>query len=105
MSTVKVFKGRTKVLPVSLGRDVSASTFTSEIREGRNKSSTKIAEWTITKPNGGQDGELIFTLDDDITAGINVSSGYMDIKEVSGGEPTNPIETVLEVIFEDVITE
>ncbi len=35
----------------------------------------------------GADGEVILTLDNDVTAAISNSVGYMDLKRVAGGEP------------------
>jgi len=101
---ITVPKGRTKTVKVSLGRDVSTSEFSSDIREDRNKESGLIASWVIGFETDGTDGELIFTLDDLVTAEVDVTSGYMDIKEVKDGEPTNANYEPLEVQFVNVIT-
>jgi hypothetical protein len=103
-SKVIVHKGRTNVVTVSLGIDVSADTFTSEIRAEPDQESTLIATWTITKPNGGTDGELVLTLDDAITKPIDATSGYMDLKRITGGQPVAVFDKPLEVIFRGSVT-
>lgn len=96
-----VYKGRTNVVPVSLGIDVSASTITSEIRTA---SGTLIATWTVTYDDDGTDGEIILTLDNSVTAAITHQSGLMDIKRVTGGEPYPIFNAPLEVEFRETIT-
>lgn len=104
MNQIVVHKGRTVVLPVSIGFDVSADTITSEIRAEKDKESDLIATWEVTFLTDGKDGKLLLTLDDAVTSGITKSTGYMDIKRVSGGEPFAVFDDPLEVIFKDVIT-
>jgi len=103
-NTINVPRGRTKTVKVSLGRDVSASEFSSDIRVDRDKESDLIASWVIEFATDGTDGELVFTLDDLTTASIEAKSGYMDIKEVKDGEPTNANYEPIEVSFFNVIT-
>lgn len=104
MKQVIVHKGRTVVLPVSLGFDVSEDTITSEIREGKSHTSDLIGTWVVTYVTDGTDGEVILTLDDSVTAGITQATGFMDIKRITGGEPVSVFDEPLEVLFEDVIT-
>lgn len=104
MRQVIVHKGRTTVLQVSLGFDVSGDTITSEIRSETNSESELIAEWNVAFESDGVDGELILTLDDEISAEVTHAVGYMDIKRVTGGEPINVFDDPLEVLFKDVIT-
>lgn len=104
MGQVVVHKGRTVVLPVSLGYDVSDDTITSQIRVDKDRESTLIAEWVVTFATDGTDGELILTLDDAVTGLIEKSKGYMDLKRVSGGEPVNVFDDPLEVLFKDTVT-
>jgi hypothetical protein len=105
MNQITVHKGRTKILPVSLGNDVSADTFTSEIRAEKSRSSDRIATWDVSFASDGTDGELILKLDDSITSSITKSKGYMDIKRISGGEPFDVFDEPLEVLFRDSVTE
>lgn len=100
-SKVIVYKGRTTVLPVSLGEDVSLDTFTSEIR---TPGGTLIAEWNVAFDGDGTDGELIFTLDDSVSGPIEYSRGLMDVKRISNGEPLPVFEALIEVEFRDTVT-
>lgn len=104
MNQIIIHKGRTTVVAVSIGEDVSADTFKSEIREGRALTTTKIAEWAVTFETDGTDGELLLTLDDALSVGIAQRKGYMDIKRIINGEPTNLFDDPLEVIFKSPIT-
>lgn len=97
-------KGRTVQLPVGLGIDVSADSFTSEIRAKEDRSSTLIATWDVTFLTDGSDGELILTLDDSVTSTITKSRGYMDIKRITNGEPISVFSEPLEVIFRETVT-
>ncbi len=104
MKQVVVDKGRTVILPVSLGFDVSQDVFTSQIRVTKSSTSTLIATWVVTFATNGTDGELILTLDDSVTTSITQSIGYMDLKRVSGGEPLPVFNEPLEVVFNNVVT-
>lgn len=106
MQPVIVQRGRTVIVGVSLGFDVSGDSFSSQIRVTQSLSSALIATWAVTFATDGKDGELILTLSYTITAGITQSVGYMDLRRVSGGVPlpvfSNP--SVLEVSIVDVPT-
>lgn len=104
MRRVVVYKGRTNIVTVGLGVDVSDDTFTSEIRAEKDRSSDLIAAWTVSFSTDGKDGELELTLDESITSTIIPSVGYMDIKRNSGGEPLPVFDEPLEVIFQETIT-
>lgn len=101
---ITVHKGRTVIVPVSLGRDVSGDTFVSEIRVDKHSTSSLIATWDISFETDGTDGELILKLDDGVTSLITKSSGYMDLKQVTGGEPIPVFNEPLEVLFRDSVT-
>jgi hypothetical protein len=103
-SKVIVHKGRTNIVNVSLGIDVSADTITSEIRQEPNQDSELIATWTVTKKTDGSDGELILTLDDAITKTIEATSGYMDLKRIVGGQPVAVFDKPIEVAFRGTVT-
>lgn len=103
-NAVIVYVGRTNILPVSLGMDVSQDTITSEIRSMKDPESTLIATWTVTNLTDGVDGEVILTLDDTDTADITNLRGYMDLKRVTGGEPVPVFLDPLDVIFKKPVT-
>lgn len=104
MSQLIVHKGRTNIVPVSLGFDVSNDDLTSEIRVNKDPESTLLATWTVSFASDGTDGELILTLDDSVTSEIEKSTGYMDIKRVTAGEPVSVFDEPIEVLFRNVIT-
>jgi hypothetical protein len=101
-NTIVVHKGRTNILPVSLGIDVSGDTITSEIR---TPSGVLIATWNVTFDGDGSNGEIVLMLDDLITAAIAYPSGLMDIKRLSGGEPLSIFDKPVEVEFREVVTQ
>lgn len=100
-NTIVVYKGRTNVITVSLGIDVSLDTITSQIR---TQSGVLIATWGVVFDSDGTDGELVLTLDNSVTTGIAYPSGLMDLKRLSGGEPISVIDKSIEVEFRDVVT-
>lgn len=100
-----VYRGRTAIVPVSLGFDVSADEFTSEIRTQPEVDSDLIATWDVSFDTDGADGELILTLDNSVTGGITEKRGYTDIKRITGGEPVPVFDKPLRVEFRDVVTE
>lgn len=103
-SKIIVHKGRTNVVTLSLGIDVSADTITSEIRSEPNQDSELLATWIITKKTDGKDGEMILTLDDAITKDIDATSGYMDLKRIVNSQPIAVFDKPLEVVFRGTVT-
>lgn len=103
-SKIIVHKGRTNVLAVSLGIDVSADTITSQIRSEPEQDSDLIAVWTVAKIGGGTTGELTLTLDDSTTVNITATSGYMDLKRITGGQPVPVFDKPVEVLFRGTVT-
>lgn len=101
---IVVHKGRTNTLLVNLGINVAGSTITSEIRSEPDQESSLIATWTVTFVSDGADGKLRLVLDDLATSQIKASSGYMDLKRMSGGEPLAVFDEPLEVIFRGTVT-
>lgn len=99
-----VFKGRTAVVQVHIGFDVSADTFKSEIRKEENRDSDLIATWNVEFLSDGTDGKLVLTLDNFITSAIETSKGYMDLKRLTGGEPLPVFDGALEVLFQETVT-
>jgi hypothetical protein len=87
-----------------MGSDVSASTFTSEIRSDPDFKSPLICAWTVSFLTDGKDGKLILRLDDSITKEINANAGFMDLKRISSGEPVPVFDRPLEVEFRGTVT-
>ncbi|MBA3551204.1 hypothetical protein H0W32_03285 [Patescibacteria group bacterium] len=103
-SAIVVHKGRTNIIPISLGVDVSGDVFTSQIRSEPDVSAPLIATWDVEFETNGVDGELILTLDDTLTGQIRINSGYMDLKRMSNGEALPVFDRPLEVIFRGSVT-
>lgn len=101
---INIHLGRTNTIVVNLGIDVSSDSFTSEIRAEADQTSLLLATWDIVFETDGVDGRLIMTLDDSQTAPITRSTGYMDIKRVSGGEPISVFNEPLTVSFVKTVT-
>ena len=101
---IKVHKGRTVIITVSLGYDVSGDVITSEIRENKDPESPLIATCVVSFLSDGTDGELVLTLDDAVTSVIEQSTGYMDMKRLTAGEPVAVFDEPLEVIFRETVT-
>lgn len=100
-----VHKGRTNILQVNLGMNVSTDTFTSEIRAEPTQESPLLATWVVSFVTNGSDGKLKLTLDNVITDQIAANNGYMDLKRVSNGEPVPVFDMPLEVSFRGTVTE
>lgn len=100
MSELIVYVGRTMIIPVKLGMDVSNNVITSDIR---TEDGTLIASWNVAFVNEIS-GELLFTMDNSVTSAITRIKGLMDIKRVVGGEPLPVFKQPLEVKFEKVVT-
>lgn len=102
--TIKIDVGRTNIVQMALGFDVSGDTFVCQIREEPNVLSTLIAAMTVTFKTDGVDGELVLKLDNSVSAGIARRTGYLDVKRTSGGEPLSVLDDPIQVIFEGVVT-
>lgn len=103
VNPVKVTRGRTTVVQVVLGYDVTEDTYSSEIRVQRDSSSPLIATWVVTK-HPTRKKVLLLTIDNAVSAPIAHQHGWMDIKRVTGGEPVNVFENPISVIFVDAPT-
>lgn len=97
-------KGRTNILPVSLGVDVSQDTITSEIRTEIDPTSDLIATWQVEFLTDGSDGECVFTIDDSNFTNVTNRYGWMDVKRVSDGEPLPGWLRAVPVYIEGVVT-
>lgn len=103
-NSIKIVKGRTNIVTVNLGFDVSADTFRSQIRKSENHTSDILGTFDVDFTTDGTDGRLTLTLDNSDTATIPDNVGYMDIERMSGGEPLNVFKEPLRVEFQDRIT-
>lgn len=100
---IVVYKGRTTIVGVSLGFDVSADTIVSEIREEKDQDADLIATWTVSFATDGKDGELILKINDESNSLVK-SVGYMDMKRISSGEELPVFAEPIEVSFQSTIT-
>lgn len=100
---LEIYKNRTNIVRISLGIDVSADTFASEIREEKNISSPLIASFVASFVTDGTDGEILLTCDNSSLSNVTVKYGYMDIKRTSNGEPLQAISPI-KVVFKDPVT-
>lgn len=96
-----IYKNRVNIVPVDLGFDVSGDTITSEIR---TESGVLIATWNVVFDSDGSDGKLILSLDDSDLGSVEYTTGVMDLKRVSGGNPFAVFEKPIEVEFVDSVT-
>lgn len=103
MNKVRVHRGRTNVVQANLGIDITGDTLTSEIRSKPEQDATLLATWTLSVVNAAT-GQILLTLDNSVTADIEVNSGFMDIKRISGGEPLPVFDEPLEVLFVGSVT-
>jgi hypothetical protein len=106
MNTVTVYKNRTTIIGVELGYDVSGDTITSEIREEKDSTSTLFASWDVSFTTDGEDGSLIFTIDNSDLPETFPEDGtaFMDIKRTSAGEPLPVHKKPIRVKFVEVVT-
>jgi hypothetical protein len=100
---VIIHKGRTMVLIVKMGMNVTGDTFTSEIRAEPDQGSPLLATWVVSVTDA-VNGQLRLVLDDLVTKQIKATSGYMDLKRMSGGEPIAVFDRPLEVSFRGTVT-
>lgn len=101
---VVVYKNRVTVLKVSLGYDVSADSFVSEIRTDDSPDSDLIATWAVDFASDGIDGKLICTLTELQTRDVVHTNGFMDIKRVSDGKALAVVDKPIQVVFQNTVT-
>ena len=97
--------GRDTKVTVSLGFDVSADTFTSQVRVNRGQDSQLIATWTVEFITDGSDGEILLTMPKAQTENLTFLKGWMDIKRASGGEELSVFAEPVPVVFRRTVTE
>jgi len=98
-----VHKNRKNVIDVELGIDITGNVITSEIRIEPKSSSTLIATWVVSVVDAPS-GILTLTLDETVTAAIDVDNGFMDIKRVVAGDPVPLFDRPLDVEFRETVT-
>lgn len=101
---VIVYKHRNNIVTVDLGIDVSLDTITSEIRSEPEIDAVLLATWTVSYATDGSDGKLLLTLSGTLSGQVVASSGWMDLKRVTGGETVPVFDKPLEVIFRGAVT-
>lgn len=102
---VVVYKGRDNTVKVHLGRDVSASIFTSQIRSGTSVNTPFLADWDVSFETDGEDGKLLLEMNALTSGQITAEVGYMDLKEMVGSVALPVFEKPLEVVFRGTVTE
>ena len=100
-----IHKGRTNTFDVEFGEDISGRTYTAEVRQGPDQESPLIMSFTTSFDTDGTDGILVLSVDDAVTGTIAETSGYMDIKEVVGGEPLSVSDRPLRVELRATVTQ
>ena len=100
-----IYLGRTNLLTVRYGFDISNDTFTSQIRKGPSRSSDLLATWSIDFVTDGVDGDLIFTLPPSETQTISDLVGWMDVKRLVNGNAVSGFDGRIKILFEDTVTE
>lgn len=105
-NTVIVYKNDTNVIQVDLPFEIAdGDSFTSQIREDKISTSTLIATWVVEIEEADEDHTLLkLTIDNSNLTEVTQTKGYMDIKHVSGGEPSRVFKSPLRVRFKDVVT-
>jgi len=97
-------RNRVNTLTVDLGFNVTGSTLTSEVRSEPNVDSPLLATWTVAVTDAVT-GKLTLTMDDLMAAQIIPDSGYMDIKQMRGGNPYAVFDKPLAVTIQGVVTQ
>lgn len=105
MDQIIVTRHRTTKVQLSLPYDVTGDTISSEIREDDDPESTLLATWDVSLVSAeAGHSELVLTIDSAAANQVEKELGYMDLKRLSGGEPLNVFDGVLEVLFKDPVT-
>ena len=98
-----VHKDRTNIVTVDLGFDITGDVITSQIRSEPDVAAPLLATWTVEVTDATK-GLLKLTLDDVLAAQIKATSGFMDIKRMSNGEPLAVFDRPIEVTFVGSVT-
>lgn len=86
MQKIEVPRGRTVVLDISLGFNVSGSEFLSQIRASKDPAAAVIATWDVSFETDGTNGNLVATMDDSVTSAIVENTGWMTLVKVNGSK-------------------
>lgn len=102
-TTIRIQKGRSKVVAVQMTGDVSSYTFAAEIREERDGDSELVATWTIDDTDANV-GRVVLSLDNSDTADITVTDGWTDMMKTVGGV-TTPVFDPIPVVITNPVTQ
>lgn len=100
---VIVHKHRVNELTINLGFNITGDTITSEIRSQPSQDGPLVATWTVTIINATT-GEIKLAMNAAVSGGINVETGWMDLKWVHSGSAKAIFESPLEVSIRDTVT-
>lgn len=99
MQKIEVERGKTIILMVSLGFNVSESEFLCQMRQSESPESSLLATWAISFDTDGKDGELLATLDNSISSSIAMSTAWLFLDKVSESPPLPVFPEPLEVMI------
>jgi hypothetical protein len=103
MSQIEVIKRQHNVLYLNFGRDVSQDTFVATIRSEKDRNSKPLATWDVSFAFYGADVELVLTLYNSSTIGINEKNGYLFCEQLVNGESKLVFDEPIEVLFKEVV--
>lgn len=101
MKPVEVERGKTIVLAISVGFNVSSFEFLCEMRQNQSPESTIIATWDVSFETDGKNGELVALLDNSITAALVPNIAWLFLYRVSGSTHLPVFDEPLEVVIFD----
>lgn len=101
---IVVYRGRVTKVVVSLGINVSSDTITAQIRSEAKSTSQLIAAWHVSFLTDGTDGKLVLSLDDSENELGSRTTGFMDLKRVSSGEPIPVFDRPIPVVITETVT-
>jgi hypothetical protein len=104
MADLKVYRGRTTVVPIALGVDVTGDDLVAEIRTATDPESTLLATWDVDIEIPAL-GIGTMTLDDSVAdIAPDIDGGWTDILRVTGGQPISLFAAPVRVRFVNMPT-
>lgn len=103
MQKVEVERGKTVVVGISIGFNVSLFEFLCEMRESEDPASAIITTWDMSFETDGKDGELLASLDDSITSVLVLGAAWLHLYRVSGSTHLPVFGEPVEVIILDPV--
>lgn len=107
ISPIRVARKRKTVVRLTLGMDVSADEFSSEIRVDKDPEAELLATWDCSFEDDGTDGVVLLELDDtdgSVLDEVEYTNGWMDVKRVSAGAAFDVFSDPLPVVIEKSVT-